>query len=91
MVFHMKTTLIIPDPVFRDLKKRAAERDTTLSELATEYLRRGLHERPKRTRLPRLPSFSAGPAKIDIADREEIYRVLDAERHARLYGAVKKA
>lgn len=90
MVFHMKTTLIIPDPVFRDLKKRAAEQGTTLSELVAEFLRQGLREKPKRRRLPRLPSFSLGPAKIDIANREEIYRVLDAERHVRLYGAVKK-
>ena len=86
----MKTTLIIPDPVFRDLKKQAAERDTTLSALATEYLRQGLRQPLKSKRLPCLPSFSAGPAKIDIANREEIYRVLDKERHARLYGAVKK-
>jgi hypothetical protein len=90
MAFHMKTTLVIPDPVFRDLKKRAVERNTTLSELATEYLRQGLEGRPKPRRLPRLPSFSAGPAKIDVANREEIYRVLDAERHARLYGTKNK-
>jgi hypothetical protein len=80
MVFHMKTTLVIPDPVFRDLKKRAVERNTTLSELATEYLRQGLEGRPKPKRLPRLPSFSAGPPLIDITSRDEIYRVLDLDR-----------
>jgi len=90
MVFHMKTTLIIPDPVFRDLKKRAVERNTTLSELATEYLRRGLQERPKPKRLPRLPSFSAGPPLIDITSRDEIYRVLDLDR-LRLYRDLKKS
>jgi len=90
MVSRMKTTLVIPDPVFRDLKKRAVDRKTTISELATEYLRQGLEGRPKPRRLPRLPSFSAGPAKIDISNREEIYRALDAERHERLYGAVNK-
>jgi hypothetical protein len=81
----MKTTLIIPDPVLRDLKKRAVDRDTTISELATEYLRQGLEERPKPKRLPRLPSFKMGPPLIDITSRDEIYRVLDAERHKRLY------
>jgi len=86
----MKTTLIIPDPIFRDLKKRAVDRNTTISALATEYLRQGLEERPKPRRMPRLPSFSAGPPLIDVANREEIYRALDAERHARLYGAAKK-
>ena len=89
MLFHMKTTLIIPDPVFRDLKKRAVDRNTTISELATEYLRQGLRQ-PQKRKPFRLPSFKMGPPLIDIANREEIYRVLDAERHARLYGAAKK-
>ena len=86
----MKTTLIIPDPVFRDLKRRAAERRTTLSELAAQFLREGLREKAKRKRLPRLPSFKMGPPLVDIADREALYRVLEADRHARLYGAMKK-
>jgi len=89
MVFHMKTTLIIPDPVFRDLKKRAVERNTTLSELATEYLRMGLQGRQKPRRLPRLPSFSAGPPLIDLTSRDEIYRALDLDR-LRLYPDLKK-
>lgn len=89
MVFHMKTTLIIPDPVFRDLKKRAVERNTTLSELATEYLRQGLQRR-KPKRLPRLPSFSAGPPLIDITSRDEIYRVLDLDR-LHLYRDLKES
>jgi len=84
MVFHMKTTLVIPDPVFRELKKRAIDRNTTVSELATEYLRRGLDERPKPKGRFRLPSFKMGPPLIDVASREEIYRVLDLDR-LRLY------
>jgi hypothetical protein len=88
MVSHMKTTLVIPDPVFRDLKKRAVERNTTLSELATEYLRQGLQKRPKPKRLPRLPSFKMGPPLIDITSRDEIYRVLDLDR-LRLYRDLK--
>jgi len=89
MVFRMKTTLIIPDPVFRDLKKRAAERDTTMSELATEYLREGLRQRPKPKKPLRLPSFSMGPPLIDVTSRDEIYRVLDLDR-LRLYRHIKK-
>ncbi len=72
MVFHMKTTLIIPDPVFRDLKRQAVERGATLSELVTEYLRQGLRRPPNRKRLPRLPSFKMGPPLIDITSREDI-------------------
>jgi hypothetical protein len=86
----MKTTLIIPDPVFRDLKREAADRGETLSALVTEFLVRGLREKPKPKRPFRLPSFSAGPPLINIADRDELYRVLDAERDARLYGLKHK-
>ena len=82
----MKTTLIIPDPVFRDLKHHAAKRGTTMSELAAELLRRGLSERPKPPRLPPLPSFNAGRVLVDVASRDALYDILDAERDERLYG-----
>ena len=88
MFLRMKTTLVIPDPVFRDLKKRAVDRNTTISELATEYLRQGLKGQPKPKGLPRLPSFKMGPPLIDVTRRDEIYRVLDLDR-LRLYRDIK--
>lgn len=91
MVFHMKTTLIIPDPVFHDLKRQAAKRGTTLSALAAELLRKGLSARPKPVRLPPLPSFKMGwPPKVNVADRDALYNVLDADRDERLYGMKRK-
>ena len=86
----MKTTLIIPDPVFRDLKRRAAERGTTLSELATELLHKGLAEKAKPIKLPPLPSFDAGPPLVDVANRDALYELLEAERDERLYGRTRK-
>jgi hypothetical protein len=91
MVFRMKTTLIIPDPVFDDLKRQAAKRGTTMSALAAELLRKGLAERPKRHKLSPLPSFDIGwPPKVNIADRNELYDFLEAERDERLYGIKRK-
>jgi len=90
MVFRMKTTLIIPDPVLRDLKRHAAKRGTTMSELAAELFRKGLAERPKPLRLLPLPSFNAGRPLVDVANREALYDVLDAERDERLYGKRKR-
>jgi hypothetical protein len=90
MVFRMKTTLIIPDPLIRNLKRHAAKRGTTMSELAAELLRKGLADRPKPYRLPPLPSFNAGRILVDVADRDALYDVLDAERDARLYGRAGK-
>jgi hypothetical protein len=91
MVFHMKTTLIIPDPVFHDLKRQAAERGETLSALVTECLRLGLREDRQAKRPFRFPTFSAGgPPKVNVADREALYNLLDAERDARLYGRLRE-
>jgi hypothetical protein len=85
MVFRMKTTLMIPDPVFRDLKRRAAERDETLSGLVTEYLVRGMRETGDPKRPFRFPTFSAGQPKVDVANREALYDLLDGKRDVRLY------
>lgn len=87
MVFRMKTTLIIPDPVFRALKQRAMERGETLSNLATEFLRRGLAEKEKPTELPPLPTFHMGEPLIDISNRDELYRIFDEEKYGIRYDA----
>jgi hypothetical protein len=85
MVFRMKTTLIIPDPVFRELKRRAIERGETMSNLVTEFLRRGLTEKPETKPLPPLPSFHMGEALVDISNREELYRIFDEEKYGIRY------
>jgi hypothetical protein len=88
----MKTTLIIPDPVFRELKRRAAERGTTMSELTTELLRKGLADHRKPKRAPPLPSFNMGwPPKVNIADRDALYEFFDAERDERSAVRAKRA
>lgn len=75
----MKTTLIIPDPVFRELKREAAQRGSTMSELAAELLRKGLSERPKPARLPPLPSYDMGREKVNFADRDALYDAMENE------------
>jgi len=75
----MKTTLIIPESVLSDLKRHAAKRGTTMSELATELLRRGLSERPKPAHLPPLPNFDMGREKVNFADREALYDAMADE------------
>jgi hypothetical protein len=77
MVFHMKTTLNIPDPLFRQLKRKAAERGETVTVLVEELLRKGLAERPPARRLAPLPSFKCGRVKVNIADRDRLYRAME--------------
>jgi hypothetical protein len=74
----MKTTLILPDPLFERLKRRALESGSTLSALVSELLHRGLDASGRRRRPPRrLPSFDGGRPAVDPADREELYRAME--------------
>jgi plasmid stability protein len=79
MIFHMRTTLVIDDELFRQLKRQAAEEGRTLSEVTQEALRRGLAPREPRRRPKRvkLPSFHMGKPLVDLADRNQLYDVLD--------------
>jgi hypothetical protein len=78
MIFHMRTTLIIDDDLFRRLKRLAAQENRTLSEVTQEVLRRGLRDLPKPRRgAVKLPTFSLGRPLVDVADRDQLYEVLD--------------
>jgi len=76
MICHMKTTLIIPDALMRELKRRAAKRGETLSAIVAEALRRGIAE-PPAGRLPPLPVHAMGRPQVDLADRDALYRAME--------------
>ena len=82
MVFHMKTTLNIDDGVMRRLREEAARRGVTMSALVEAGLRRVLDESNETgdgsTNLPKLPSWSSGGTRIDVARREELYAAMEA-------------
>lgn len=75
----MKTTLILPDHVVRELKRRAAREGETLSAVVAETLRRGLAASAPPAELPPLPKYPMGPALVDIADRDALYRAMEEE------------
>ena len=82
MIFHMtRTTLLIDDALFRELKKRAAEERRTLTDVTQEVLRLGLEQGRARRRRPRLKlaSFAMGRPRVNLADRDRLYDVLDGE------------
>lgn len=83
----MRSTLIIPDALYARLKRRAAESGQTISNLVTEFVRRGLDDAGSETgELPPLPSFADSDLLIDIHDRRAVDESVERHRDARLYG-----
>ena len=69
----MKTTLEIPDPLFRKAKSKAAERGQTLRQLVTEALQEKLAAGTDKTR-PGEPEWMRGFGKLRRL-RKETQRV----------------
>jgi hypothetical protein len=84
MVFHMKTTLNISEPVMRRLKEEAARQGKTMSEMVEAALRGLLDRRPNEMSLPPLPTFDSGFARVNIADRKALYEAM--EKHDGRHG-----
>lgn len=81
MNYHMRrTTLILDEHCFLEIKRVAVAQRRTLSDLVNELLRTGLAQlrrrRPPRKVLP-LPSFDMGPPAVHLADRDELYRLME--------------
>lgn len=76
MLYPMKTTLIIPAPIMRELERQAARRGETLAAVVAETLRRGLAAQTAAD-LPPLPVHCMGRAAVDIADRDAIYGAME--------------
>ena len=73
----MKTTLNISEITMRQLKEEAARRGNTMSELVEAALRALLRKRPAEAKLPPLPEFSGGGARVNVANREALYEVME--------------
>jgi len=75
---HMKTTLNIDDEVMQRLREEAARRKCTMSELVEAGLRRVLSDRPAGDKgLPDLPRFRSDGVRVDVADREQLYALME--------------
>ena len=77
MVIHMKTTLNIDDGVMARLKREAARRGCTMSELVESALRLLLQHREASDDVPPLPTFKSGGHLVEIADRNALYHAME--------------
>ncbi len=77
----MRTTLDIDDPILREVKAIHEREGRSIGAVVSELLAEALaRRRPSRSR----PSFrwTSRPMKclVDLADKETVYAVLDADR-----------
>ena len=77
MVFHMKTTLCISDATKRAVKREAARRGQTMSELVESALRQALRPKREPAKLPPLPVHSCGGSAVNIADRNAVIDAME--------------
>lgn len=77
----MKTTLNIHDSVMQRLREEAARRGTTMSALVEAGLRQVLAPTQAAGNappdLPPLPTWRSGGFRVDIADRDALYGVME--------------
>jgi hypothetical protein len=73
----MKTTLNIDDTVMAQLKREAARRGRTMSELVETALRMLFRPQKKKEELPSLPKFRSGGALVAVADRDALYQAME--------------
>ena len=77
----MKITLNIDDTLMRRLQEEATQRGTTMSALVEAGIRSVLTMSTptdgRSDRLPPLPHWRSGGLRVDISNREELYRIMD--------------
>ncbi len=76
MVIHMKTTLNISDATMREVKREAARRQQTMSEMVEAALRTIIEPVQRTTKLPPLPEFGSGGLRVNVANRDTLYDVM---------------
>jgi hypothetical protein len=73
----VKTTLKIDDSVMAMLKKEAARRGCTMSDLVESALRQLFRSDKAPKKVPLLPKFRSGGPLVDIADRDALYQAME--------------
>jgi hypothetical protein len=76
----MRTTLDLDSSVLEQLRSRARSEHKSMGQLASERLAAALSEDPPLRSAPlRLPSRPMGKPKVDLRDKDAIWRALDGE------------
>lgn len=75
-----RTTLVLDDNLFKQMKKKAAEEGRSLQAVANDLIRRGLALRPQQNYRLKLQGWKAElQPGIDILDRNSLFDAMDSE------------
>lgn len=80
MVICMKTTLNLPDALYRDLKQKAAAEDRTITSVVEQALRAALAAGPDGPNAAPLPTWPGGSSRgylVDLTDSRAVWDALD--------------
>ena len=84
MVNHMKTTFNIDDALMQQLRETAARRGVTMTKIVEAGIRHMVSTPENSNNASdkrfELPSWPMGKARVDIANRDELYRLFDEEK-----------
>jgi len=81
----MRTTIDIDAPILADLKRLQKREGKSLGRIVSELLAEALRRRSAPKRAPRFKwNTSAGRLTIDLADKDAVFQILDAEVAAKL-------
>lgn len=83
MLTCMRTTLVLDDALLRQARRRAAERDQTVSQVVNEALREAF-DRPAPLAAPFSMVTYGNPTRRVRPEAEDIAAALDAEDRDRL-------
>jgi hypothetical protein len=80
----MRTTVDIDDPILKDLKKLQQKEGKSLGRLISDLLAQALGQRRSAEALPKPSRWIAKAmgSRVDLADREALYRTMEEDRHS---------
>ena len=84
MVSHMKTTFNIDDALMQQLRVEAARRGGTMTRIVESGIRHmianGNSKQETGKKLKPLPTWNGGTELVDIANRDELFKIFDEEK-----------
>jgi hypothetical protein len=72
----MRTTIDIPDPLYRKLKAKAAENGCSMKELILRDVEQGLAAKPRRPRRAKFPIVPSSRKDTLHLTNEQIYELI---------------